>query len=880
MSENGITAQARRAISLSVLFVLYSLSPMITDFAEPAEFLPDEEAPKLVDILVTVTVGDCTNPDGDCDGDHVSNAVEDVNGNGNYSDDDTDSDGTPDFQDSDDDNDGWPTWFECPNGANSTENHCVGVGSTYDFRHDKLFNCDQPLLQVAAANNKMDVYAYFWTNDSMVLLEDDIDGYSSGVARSAEDGKLWWVDSSRQNGDNHQYVYTWDPSDGTTPTSIGDTNSSTTNSRSAFDEEGDLYTEASDNIYQIRTSDGHQTTKRSSFGDTGSGGDMMAHPDNGTWYFIDATSGKLYTADSDFTTASRTVENTLDAMYSNKKYVGATILSNSTLLANDGTSLYMYTGDWENDSGGVETVLHTGSTASGDMATCTTAYTDTDGDGLEDFLEENVYSTDPSDSDSDNDDLNDYSEILNGSDPNDPDSDNDGLFDGHEVSVGSNPNSVEDADGDGTPDWWDTDEDDDGIPGTLECNPTNPTAYNLVNGGFETPVKTNHTTNQIDEDDVEGWETTDSQDEIEIWVGNPLNGQGPGAAYEGRQYAEINANSVAALSQTFSSTPGDIMVWSYQHSSRYSSGTESMRLKVDSSTESLTNMEIIDWSNSTQRQWRSNNGSYLVPTGQTSTKFAFEANGGGAAANLVDDIQFRPVCTLDTDGDGLNNNVDTDSDNDGIDDANESTTADWDGDGQLNFLDWDSDGDGIADGVDLDSEFGGPNVALNATEFDGTDDYIVFPDNDLLEPAGHFTVEFWAYMDDWSPGSNYFFFDFGGGNNNGYRMYYISSQNYIKVKIDNTLVSVDASILDDASWHHFSLNYNRQHIKFVIDGVERASVARTAATDYDSGEKLFLGCESTGTACSQNYFGGLMDEFKIWNYSRTLSQTKRGILRR
>ena len=655
-----------RAFMIVFVFFLSTQVPMFTEYLAniPTEL---ERRPVIAqsDTLATMTRGNCVDDNGDCDYDNIANAEEDLNGDGDWTNDDTDGDGTWDYQDNDDDGDGWPTWFECPDGRNTTHNFCVGVGQTYDYLHDQLFNCDQPLLQVAAPNDKMDVYAYFWTNDTMLLLEDDIDGYSSGVARSAEDGKLWWVDSTRQNGAGHQRVYTWDPSDGTTPTSIGDTNSSTTTSRSAFDENGNLYTEANNNIYQIRTSDGHQTTKQSGFGATGSGGDIMAHPENGTWYFVDATTGRLYTGNSDFTTASRTVEDSLDNMYSNRRYVGATILSNSTLLANDGTSLYMYTGDWENDSSGVETVLYTGTDASGDMATCTTPFTDTDGDGLEDFLEENVYSTNPSDTDSDDDDLNDYQEILNGTDPNDADSDDDGLFDGHEVLVGSNPNSVEDSDGDGTPDWWDSDEDDDGIPGTLECNPTNPDAYNLVNGGFEQPVISDDSTSQRAESSVPGWETTDSSNTIEIWNGNAVSGHGPGSAHEGDQYAEINSQSTAALYQDFSSTAGDIMVWTYFHAKR--TGTEDqMQLKIDDSSTALSSMRIIDYSNNSNQAWANNTGSYLVPDGQSETRFAFEAITGTGSGNLVDSINFRPVCTLDSDGDGINNNLDNDSDGDGV----------------------------------------------------------------------------------------------------------------------------------------------------------------------------------------------------------------------
>ena len=252
MSRGGdaMLGQAARAVALACVFFLSTQAPMLIDaLANPPEALEDTSPVARADTLVTLTRGDCTNDNGDCDSDNIANVAEDIDGDGDWTDDDTDGDGTADYQDSDDDGDGWPTWFECPDGRNSTDNHCVGVGQTYDYLHDALFNCDQPTLQVAVSGNKMDVYAYFWTNDTMVLIGDDVNGYSSGVARSATDGKLWWVDSSRENDDNHQYVYSWNMLGGLT--NEGDTGATTTFSRAAFNEDGELWAEANDNVYEI-----------------------------------------------------------------------------------------------------------------------------------------------------------------------------------------------------------------------------------------------------------------------------------------------------------------------------------------------------------------------------------------------------------------------------------------------------------------------------------------------------------------------------------------------------------------------------------------------------------------------------------------------------
>ena len=65
---------------------------------------------------------------------------------------------------------------------------------------------------------------------------------------------------------------------------------------------------------------------------------------------------------------------------------------------------------------------------------------DSDGDGLSDGDEVNIYSTDPNNADSDEDGLNDGYEVNTSlTDPNDSDSDEDGLSDGDEVTNGTNP---------------------------------------------------------------------------------------------------------------------------------------------------------------------------------------------------------------------------------------------------------------------------------------------------------------------------------------------------------------------------------------------------------------------------------------------------------
>lgn len=100
----------------------------------------------------------------------------------------------------------------------------------------------------------------------------------------------------------------------------------------------------------------------------------------------------------------------------------------------------------------------------------------------------------------------------------------------------------------------------------------------LVNGSFETPYVADGNWGLFD--NVTGWKTTSTDGVIELW-GNgfsSLSG-GPVYAYEGRQFAEINATQFATLYQDVSGiSAGSIVGFQFAHRGR--SGLDSMRLTI------------------------------------------------------------------------------------------------------------------------------------------------------------------------------------------------------------------------------------------------------------------------------------------------------------
>ncbi|MBL4698206.1 MAG: hypothetical protein JKX70_05165 [Phycisphaerales bacterium] len=105
------------------------------------------------------------------------------------------------------------------------------------------------------------------------------------------------------------------------------------------------------------------------------------------------------------------------------------------------------------------------------------------------------------------------------------------------------------------------------------------TAYGspvLVNGGFENPlvggsVVPLHTfgtqISQFHASDVPGWSTTDSENAIEIWQ----DGAAGVNAFEGNQFAEINATTTGTLSTMVTPSSGSMIGFEFAHRGRSSS---------------------------------------------------------------------------------------------------------------------------------------------------------------------------------------------------------------------------------------------------------------------------------------------------------------------
>ena len=174
----------------------------------------------------------------------------------------------------------------------------------------------------------------------------------------------------------------------------------------------------------------------------------------------------------------------------------------------------------------------------------------------------------------------------------------------------------------------------------------------ILNPGGELPA-INSGYSIVHQNNVLGWETTASDQKIEIWKSG-FNGV---PAQEGNQFFELNANMVADLYQELCLVPGSTIFWSVWHRGR--SGIDVAEVKIGGSVASAVALKTMSDGNT---EWGYYSGSYTVPLGQTSTFFVFSSvssTGSRSYGNFLDNFEIK----CDADGDGIPDDEDDDPGN-------------------------------------------------------------------------------------------------------------------------------------------------------------------------------------------------------------------------
>ncbi|GII64733.1 hypothetical protein Skr01_48180 [Sphaerisporangium krabiense] len=177
--------------------------------------------------------------------------------------------------------------------------------------------------------------------------------------------------------------------------------------------------------------------------------------------------------------------------------------------------------------------------------------------------------------------------------------------------------------------------------------PCTDTPVTLANGGFEAPPVTGYQMlPDASTNPAIGWHTTATDKLVEFW----RTGYGGVPAADGQQFAELNANMFSTLYQDLPTVPGTVMTWSLYH--RGVAGADTMHVLIGAPGATVaqtpagaSSPDITDGNTA----WRRYTGTYVVPPGQTVTRFSFRsvstAGGNPATGNLLDGVVFEtPRC--------------------------------------------------------------------------------------------------------------------------------------------------------------------------------------------------------------------------------------------
>lgn len=177
-----------------------------------------------------------------------------------------------------------------------------------------------------------------------------------------------------------------------------------------------------------------------------------------------------------------------------------------------------------------------------------------------------------------------------------------------------------------------------GIPGlTINAGFEQPDINTTTPATIFTPRPTAAT--NYDQGDVNGWSTTAADGQIEIWQSGALGVP----SYRGAQHAEINANIFSALFQDVQTTPGTEIIWSFAHRGR--AGVDTVRVEMGAPGAALVSQGTFSTGNT---DWDVKSGRYIVPAGQTVTRFQFvavsTASGNASVGNFIDEVILAPLC--------------------------------------------------------------------------------------------------------------------------------------------------------------------------------------------------------------------------------------------
>lgn len=630
-----------------------------------------------------------TNADGiadyqqlDSDGDGISDLIE-AGGNGNLPI-DSDADGIPDYREQDSDNDGITDTLEA--GSDATDPVDTNDDGIADYQQQDSDGDGIPDTIEAGANPTLPLD----TDGDGIADYRQLDSDSDGIADALEAGANASVPTDTNGDGTPDYREQDSDSDG-----IPDNIEAGGNTGVPADTDGDGTPD-----YQQLDSDNDGIPDRIEAGPTGN-----APTDT----------------DGDGIPDYREQDSDNDGI---ADAVEADDGNNPSDTDGDGTPDYQ---ERDSDNDGIPDTAEAGPDAANPL--------DTDGDGFPDYR----------DMDSDNDGVSDDLE-AGGNPANPADGDGNGIPDYQQVDSDQDgdgiPDSIEgiiDTDGDEVPDYLDTDSDDDGIPDAIEAEFEGTTPADKDSDGIFDYIDVDADNDGIS-DALEGAEDRDG-DGVRNFRDLDVDNDGIFDIIEARiglqRVNELDSNLDGVIDFSFTYGPNGM---ADEVETQPGSGNENYELP-DIDGDTVLDYRDLDADNdglldTFESDHIDQNLDGIIDTATDETLADSPRRNIAAVSpqtGLADGAGGAP---RNTDGDGLADFRDGDSDNDGLTDASESfgLLADINGDGRLDRFS-DADGNGIDDNTELASRAPADtdrDGAIDAIEIDADADGIT----DLIEAGG------------------------------------------------------------------------------------------------------------------------------------------------
>ena len=160
-------------------------------------------------------------------------------------------------------------------------------------------------------------------------------------------------------------------------------------------------------------------------------------------------------------------------------------------------------------------------------------------------------------------------------------------------------------------------------------------AFALVNGSFEEPVvmANGNTYAEVVQADMPGWITEEPLGRFELW--GHMNGEAP---TDGLAFLEVLYVTNSLIYQDVASTPGESLTITMDHWARQL-GNDHLIVSMGPVGGPYTT--VLDMNDG--HEPTSHSGTYVVPDGQTTTRFLIDPITSGAGESHIDNIVVTPT---------------------------------------------------------------------------------------------------------------------------------------------------------------------------------------------------------------------------------------------